>query len=230
VFELRTEDLSFAFSGRAPLFQHLSFELHTGEMVVLAGENASGKTTLLRLLAGLLRPTSGRVVLTGESSGDPRGRVGILFQNPDHQMLAATVEEELALGLELRAVDPARIRVKVDSLLARFELQALRESPPEALSGGQKQRVALAAIMAAQPPFLLFDEPDSFLDAPARHELMIALSEVREECGVLWVTPHPRSAPAADRYGYLRDGRIEAVSDEDFTVSVVESVDAGACG
>ncbi len=172
--ELRAEQVSFGFAGQPPLLTDVSLNLGTGERVVLAGRNGSGKTTLLRILSGLLPPTGGRVYIHGESDESPRNRVGILFQNPDHQMIAPTVEEEIALGLELRGEQPSEIRRVVDGLLARFGLTELAASPPEALSGGQKQRVALAATMAWAPPFLLLDEPDSFLDAPSRRSCCVA--------------------------------------------------------
>jgi energy-coupling factor transporter ATP-binding protein EcfA2 len=183
--------------------------------VVLVGRNGCGKTTLLRILAGLLTPASGRVYIQGENEASPRNRVGILFQNPDHQMIAPTVEEEIALGLELRGEEPRVMRSVVDALLARFGLTELKASPPEALSGGQKQRVALAATMAWSPPFLLLDEPDSFLDAPSRRELLRGVDDVRGQCGVLWVLPHTRQLPEADRFLLLEQERVRECSRAD---------------
>ncbi len=206
--KLRAEHVSFGFAGQPPLLTDVSLNLGTGERVVLVGRNGSGKTTLLRILSGLLPPTGGRVYIHGESEESPRNRVGILFQNPDHQMIAPTVEEEIALGLELRGEDPREIRRVVAGLLTRFGLTELASSPPEALSGGQKQRVALAATMAWAPPFLLLDEPDSFLDAPSRRELLRGVDEVREQCGLLWVLPHTRQLPEAQRYLLLEAASV----------------------
>jgi energy-coupling factor transport system ATP-binding protein len=215
--ELRAERVSFAYTDQSPVLTDVSFSLRTAERVVIVGRNGSGKTTLLRLLAGLFTPATGRVIISGEREESPRNRVGILFQNPDHQLIAATVEEEIALGLELRGEDPIRIRKAVDELLRRFELEAFAESPPDALSGGQKQRVTLAALMAWSPPFLLLDEPDSFLDAPSRRELMRGIEEVHESCGLLWVLPHARRLPEADRYLLLHEGCVTECSPTELT-------------
>jgi len=215
--ELVAQHLSFGF-GDSPLFRDMDLTLQSGEMVVCLGANACGKTTLLRLLSGLLAPATGRVYVRGTNGEALRNQVGILFQNPDHQMMAPTVEEEIALGLELRGTKPEIMRETVDSLLARFQLDALKHHPPQALSGGQKQRVALAAIMASKPHFLLLDEPDSFLDAPSRRELMTGVEEVRRDCGILWTTPHPRRMPAADKYCLLRGGCLEDCSRDEIVI------------
>lgn len=205
--ELIAEQLSFSYGDKS-LLHDIALTLRSGELVVCLGGNGSGKTTLLRLLSGLLSPGAGRVFVRGSSNYAVRNQVGILFQNPDHQMLAATVEEEIALGLELRGTPPPVIREMVDLYLDRFRLRAFKHHPPQALSGGQKQRVALAAIMVSKPGFLLLDEPDSYLDAPSRSEFMVGVAEVRDECGLLWTMPHPRSMPFADRYCLLSDGRL----------------------
>ena len=206
--DLIAEQVSFGFTER-PLLHDVGLTLHSGELIVCLGANASGKTTLLRLLSGLLVPRSGHIRVQGARSSHPRNQVGLLFQNPDHQMMADTVEAEIALGLELRGTDPVVIRRTVESLLSRFKLERFRSHSPQALSGGQKQRVALASIMASGPRFLLLDEPDSYLDAPSRRELMNGVDEVRRDCGMLWTTPHPRRMPEADKYFVLDAGCLE---------------------
>ena len=224
--ELTARDLCFAFGDRPPLLDGLNLTVRTGETVVLAGENASGKTTLLRLLAGMLPPLRGRVRINGTSLAEQRGRVGILFQNPDHQMIAPTVEEEIALGLELRGTRPEVMRPVVDGLLERFDLKPMRSRSPESLSGGQKQRVALAAIMACRPLFLLFDEPDSYLDAPSRRDLLGAVEEIRGEVGMVWTTPNPRRRPRADRLLLLEGGQIRELSESELTAHAQTGVSA----
>jgi energy-coupling factor transporter ATP-binding protein EcfA2 len=215
VSELTVSDLQFAFDHRPPLLVGLNLSVRTGETVVLVGENASGKTTLLRLLAGMLEPQCGTVHIDGIPVAEQRGRVGILFQNPDHQMIAPTVEEEIALGLELRGTPPDVMLPVVNDLLARFGLDRMRRRSPESLSGGQKQRVALAAIMAFRPLFLFFDEPDSYLDAPSRRDLLSAVDEIRSEVGILWATPNPLRRPRADRLLLLERGRICELSESE---------------
>jgi energy-coupling factor transport system ATP-binding protein len=215
--ELVATDISFAFAHRPALLDGLNLTVRTGETVVLFGENASGKTTLLRLLAGMLEPSRGAVRLNGIPIAEQCGRVGILFQNPDHQMIAPTVEEEIALGLELRGTAPDVMRPVVEKLLARFGLEQMRTRSPESLSGGQKQRVALAAIMAFRPLFLLFDEPDSYLDAPSRRDLLCAVEEIRSEVGIVWTTPNPHRHPRADGLLLLDQGRVRELSESELT-------------
>lgn len=224
--ELAATDLCFAFGHQPALFDGLNWTVRTGETVALLGENASGKTTLLRLLAGMLEPLRGAVRIDGTPIAEQRGRVGILFQNPDHQMIAPTVEEEIALGLELRGTPPEVMRPVVDNLLGRFGLEQMWSRSPESLSGGQKQRVALAAIMAFRPLFLLFDEPDSYLDAPSRRDLLSAVEEIRGEVGIVWTTPNPQRRPRADRLLLLERGRIRELSESELMACTQAGVSA----
>jgi energy-coupling factor transporter ATP-binding protein EcfA2 len=226
VAELAATDLCFAFGHQPALFDGLNWTVRTGETVALLGENASGKTTLLRLLAGMLEPLRGAVRIDGTPIAEQRGRVGILFQNPDHQMIAPTVEEEIALGLELRGTPPEVMRPVVDNLLGRFGLEQMWSRSPESLSGGQKQRVALAAIMAFRPLFLLFDEPDSYLDAPSRRDLLSAVEEIRGEVGIVWTTPNPQRRPRADRLLLLERGRIRELSESELMACTQAGVSA----
>lgn len=204
--ELRAEDLCFHYADGTEVLRGVNLVVRRGELVAILGENASGKTTMLKLLAGLASPSSGCTTVDGVPVNRVRDRVGIVFQNPDHQMIAATVEEEIALGLELRGVPQTAMRPQVEELLSRFDLVALRSASPESLSGGQKQRVALAAVMVSRPDFLLFDEPDSLLDAPSRAEFDSAVEVIRASCGIVWTCPHPKRMPRSDRRFELRDG------------------------
>jgi energy-coupling factor transport system ATP-binding protein len=210
---LRAEQLSFAF-GDGALLAGVNLAIQKGELVVLAGGNGSGKTTLLRLLSGLLQPVSGRVWID-DAASSLRSQVALLFQNPDLQMIASSVEEELALGMELRGISPQDMQPRVERLLERFELGSLQRHSPEALSGGQKQRVAVAAIMAADPGYLLLDEPDSHLDASSRNDLLKAIEQVRPVCGILWTVPNPNRMIEADRYVLLSGGTIHETSRAD---------------
>lgn len=202
---LHAEQLAFAYRGSATLFANVSFTLQEGERVVLLGDNAAGKSTLLRVCAGIQLPRHGRVTVDGRPVA-PRD-IGMVFQNPDDQLLAATVESEIALALELRGESKTEMRPKVDTVLERFELSAIRSRIPTTLSGGQKQRVALAAVMIAEPRFLLLDEPDSYLDATARRQFAAAVQLVAG-CGVLWTASSTRNLPAHDRLLRLTAGGI----------------------
>jgi energy-coupling factor transport system ATP-binding protein len=211
--ELAARNIRFSYRDCPPLFDDISFSVCSGETVVLIGGNACGKTTLLRILAGMLQPAAGEVRLNGELVAQLRSRVGLIFQNPDHQMIAATVEEEIALGLELRGTPQTVMRQLVGETLHKFDLEEIKTCSPERLSGGQKQRVALAAIMAMRPDFLLLDEPDSYLDAPSRRNLMQAVELVRTDTGIVWTTSHPRRHPPADRFLFLVDGKVQVLED-----------------
>lgn len=196
---LVAENLSFSYRDSSTLFTNVSLHIDRGERVALLGANAVGKTTLLSMLAGLLSPQIGRVfVQDGEHCKTVDG-VGLILQNPEHQLLAATVELELAMGLELRGIESSEIRNRVDDMLEHFELRQLKDYPPRHLSGGQKQRVALAALLICEPTFLLLDEPDSYLDAPSRHALLAAVDAAAQRCGVLWTVSSARKIPPVDR-------------------------------
>ena len=208
---LRANRLFYRYPDGTDVLRGVEFSVGSGEMVSILGENASGKTTLLKILAGLLMPGEGSVTVDGVPILQARDRVGIVFQNPDHQLIAATVAEELALGMEFRGVPQAAMIPRVEELLQRFDLLTLRNTAPEHLSGGQKQRVALAAVMASGADFLLFDEPDSMLDAPSRADFMQSVEVVRKTCGIVWTSPHPNRRPFADQHYELREGLLVAL-------------------
>ncbi len=208
---LKAENLSFRFPDGTHVISDLSLAVRPGEMTAILGANGTGKSTLLRLLAGLLHPMTGHVTVNDIPIARARDHVGLVFQNPDHQMIAPTVEEEIALGLELRGVPVPEIRPRIAEILRQFDLESMRDLSPQALSGGQKQRVALAATMIVQPTYLLFDEPDSLLDAPSRADLMNAMALVRESCGIVWTSPHPKRMPEAEHHFELVDGALHAL-------------------
>ena len=202
---LRVDGLVFAHRERPPLWRDVSLLVRTGESVALVGANGCGKTTLLRLIAGLARPAAGSILIDDVPPPRLADHVGLILQNPDHQMIAESVESELALGLELRGIETAEIQRRVEQSLEEFALSDLRRRRPQQLSGGQKQRVALAAIMIARPAFLLLDEPDSFLDAPSRRQFRAALERVRPQTGLIWAMPRVRSDLRIDRWHLLDD-------------------------
>lgn len=212
---LNCRQVEFHFPACQSILKNLDLFVQTGEFAVILGGNESGKTTLISILSGLRKPTQGKVTVESDGAMQSQPQVGVVFQNPDQQMIAASVEEEIALGLELCGIPSHLISERVEALLNKFDLIRLRNRSPESLSGGQKQRVALAAVMANQPLFVLFDEPDSLLDAPARREFMKAVEEIRAECGIIWTTPHPMRLPEADSYYYLNNGGLSRSSYEE---------------
>lgn len=213
-------NLSLAYASAAGVNQilsDLSFEIAEGEFVAVMGPNGSGKTSLARCLNGILQPTSGEVTIDGLSTSDHtqlleiRRRVGLVFQHPDDQMVAPTIEREIAFGLENLGIPRPEMQRRVEEMLALFELSQYRHHAPHQLSGGEKQRVALAAVLAMQPRHLVFDEPTSLLDYPSRVRFFETLAALRQELPwltLVHLTQFSEEALFADRLLVLHQGKI----------------------
>ncbi len=194
----------------------VSLTVERGEFVAIIGPNGSGKSTLARHLNGLLQPTAGEVWVDGLNAANPghlpaiRQRVGMVFQNPDHQIVAATVEEDLAFGPENMGLPPAEIRRRVDEVLALAGMDDYRRQPPHLLSGGQKQRVAIAGALAARPACLVLDEPTSMLDPPGRQQVMDMIRQLNQNDGltILLITQSMEEAVLAGRIVVMSAGQI----------------------
>ncbi|SMB88953.1 energy-coupling factor transport system ATP-binding protein [Thermanaeromonas toyohensis ToBE] len=209
--------VSFSYPGvPRPALQDVTFTLAPGEFVVVMGPNGSGKSTLTRLGNGLLLPAQGEVVVDGLNTKDPaalprvRQRVGLVFQDPDNQMVAATVEEDVAFGPENLGLPPEEIKRRVEEALDTLGIANLRHRPPHRLSGGQKQKVALAGILAMEPQYILLDEATAMLDPRSREEVLGLLNFLCREQGIglLLVTHLPEEALVADRVVVLYEGVI----------------------
>ena len=161
-----------------------------GEFVAVIGPNGSGKSTLARHLNGLLLPTAGKVWVDGLQTSDTRNlwavrqQVGMVFQNPDNQLVASTVEEDVAFGPENRALPPGEIRRRVDEALDIVGLADCATHPAQMLSGGQRQRVAIAGALATRPACIVFDEPTSMLDPPGRRQVLKTIRQLNTERGI----------------------------------------------
>jgi len=190
--------------------------IERGAFVALVGANGSGKSTLARHLNGLLLPTAGQVWVDGLLTSDPRHlwavrqHVGMLFQNPDNQIVASTVEEDVAFGPENQALPPDEIRRRVDEALAIVGLTSYRTHAPHLLSGGQKQLLAIADVLASRPACIVFDEPTSMLDPPSRRQVMQTIRRLNAEEGitVVLITQAMDEAASAGRVVVLHAGRI----------------------
>lgn len=196
------------------VLDRLSLTIGSGESICLMGANGCGKSTLARLVAGLTRPSDGEVLINEhliQSAATPL--VGILFQNPDNQMVATTVEKEIAFGLENMAVPLGTMEEIVSATLLRFGISHLRQRLTSELSGGEKQRVALASVMVTRPRVLILDEPDSFLDAGGKQILSEELKRLHEEdteLSELRVTQYLSVAREYQRLVVLCEGRVAA--------------------
>jgi energy-coupling factor transport system ATP-binding protein len=207
--------LHYRYAGApADALADLDLKVHEGEFVAVVGANGSGKSTLARLLGGLEKPTTarralacGHDLLVEEGRMSARRDVGVLFQNPENQLVAQCVEDDVAFGLENLAWPPVDIGRRVDEMLARFGLEDLRRREPHLLSGGQKQRTALAGVIAVPRRVLVLDEPTAMLDPAGREEVLLAVGEMRGEgLAIVYITQEMDEAVGADRVVALERG------------------------
>ncbi len=213
---IEIENLTYRYSnvGR-PVLNKLSLTVETGETLCLMGANGSGKSTLARILAGLIKDYSGTVTINDQAAGsrEAAGQVGILFQDPDNQMVATIVEKEIAFALENLAVPLAAMQRLVNEQARVFHIEHLIQRLTSELSGGEKQRVALASLMIRKPPVLILDEPDSYLDNNGRKILECELDRIRQHQGRITeirITQYPAVAMACSRLVILQCGAVAA--------------------
>jgi len=209
--------LTFSYPGsEEPALSGISFGLRPGEYVGVVGPNGGGKSTLVRLLNGLLRPGSGSVRVSGHDPAtepfEVRKHLGVLFQNPENGLVAPFVEDDVAFGLENLGVPREEMRARVAQAIRGVGLEGYERREPYTLSGGEKQRVALAGLLAVEPEVLVLDEPTSMLDAAGRREVLEHLEVLRSRKTVLHVTHHLEELLNADRVLVLNGG--ELVADE----------------
>lgn len=196
--------------------QNINLNIKRGEYIGLAGANGSGKTTLARMMNALLTPTSGRVYVNGLNTSDAskvkeiRRRVGMVFQNPDDQIVSSVVAEDIAFGPENLGLEPIEVKRRVDWALSVVRLEGLSSFDPHLLSGGQKQRVAIAAALAMLPSYLVLDEPASMLDGRGRSELLRQLSVVNRRYGIaiILISNQMEDLVEAEHLIVLREGRV----------------------
>lgn len=194
----------------------VDLDIREGEFAAILGANGSGKSTLARHLNGLLQPDEGVVQIDGRSTSAEEGLwkirdcVGMVFQNPDNQIIGTTVEEDCAFGLEMRAVEPKEIRKRVDEELKTVGLADRRKLSPARLSGGQKQREAIAGVAVCRPRCIVLDEPTAMLDPHARRRVVQLLHQLNREAGItiVLITHYMDEAVGADRIFIMEDGKI----------------------
>ena len=193
----------------------ISLDIDKGSFVAVVGMNGSGKSTLAKCLNGLLAPTAGRVIVDGfdtaeeEHIWDVRRRVGMVFQNPDNQIVSSIVEDDVAFGPENLGVEPKEIRRRVDEALKRVGMYELKDKGAHMLSGGQKQRIAIAGAIAMRPECIVFDEPTAMLDPKGRASVMGIIRDLNAE-GItcVLITHFMSEAEQADRVIVLKKGRV----------------------
>ena len=220
---IQVKDASFFYNkneGEAPIrvFEHLDLTIEQGTFVVILGHNGCGKSTLAKHFNAILLPNLGEVMVYGMDTRDEnemipvRKTVGMVFQNPDNQIVANVVEEDVAFALENLGVPPKEIRERVDAALKAVGMYDYRKHAPHLLSGGQKQRVAIAGVLAMRPKCVVLDEPTAMLDPVGRNEVVSTIHELNEKFGVtvVLITHHMREATEADRVVVMNDGKIIA--------------------
>ena len=196
--------------------KNVSFNIERGSFTVILGHNGSGKSTLAKMLNGLFKPTDGEILVNGMNTADEeteievKRTVGMVFQNPDNQLVASIVEEDVAFGPENLGLEPTVIRERVDDALKSVGMYEFKESTPHHLSGGQKQRIAIAGMIAMRPECLILDEPTAMLDPVGRAEIIKTLHKLNKEKGItiVLITHYMEEAENADRVMVMNDGVI----------------------
>lgn len=216
---LQVQQVSFGYRKEQslPVVEDVSFEVGEGEFLAVIGHNGSGKSTLAKLMNALVVPTSGTVLVSGMDTTDEdkvlqiRQMAGMVFQNPDNQLVAAVVEEDVAFGPENLGVEPSEIRRRVDEALAWVNMEDYAASAPHNLSGGQKQRIAIAGVIAMRPRILILDEPTAMLDPSGRQEVMDTVMRLNREEGitVILITHFMEEVARADRVLVMDQGRVK---------------------
>ena len=217
VLPLRMEDVSYQYEPDArPAVSHVTLEVERGSFVAVLGHNGSGKSTLAKLMNALFLPTEGRVLvcgmdtLTEERVWNIRRHAGMVFQNPDNQIVANVVREDVAFGLENLGVPQDEMVRRVEAALSAVRMSEFAETAPHMLSGGQKQRVAIAGALAMEPELIIMDEATAMLDPSGRAEVLATVRKLNREKGmtVVWITHFMEEAAVADRLIVMNDGSV----------------------
>lgn len=237
---IKSEDLVFKYVNTEEqtekvAINHVSMEVKKGEFLVILGHNGSGKSTMAKHMNALLLPSGGKMYVDGLDTSDienlweVRRRAGMVFQNPDNQLVATIVEEDVAFGPENLGIDPKEIRERVDDSLKAVGMYEYRKHTPHLLSGGQKQRIAIAGILAMRPKCIVLDEPTAMLDPSGRNEVMKTIKEVNKKFGItiILITHYMDEAAQADRIIVMDKGEkvMEGVPREIFSqVEKIKSI------
>ena len=187
--KIKVEQLTFSYDGEHNAVENVSFQIEAGSYTTIVGHNGSGKSTIAKLLIGLLEKGNGaiyidQIELTIDSVYDIRNKVGIVFQNPDNQFIGATVADDIAFGLENHQVPTEKMQDIIERYAEKVNMRKYLNSEPTRLSGGQKQRVAIAGVLAMQPEILIFDESTSMLDPQGKAEINALIQEIHQESNI----------------------------------------------
>ena len=222
---IEVKDLVYRYSKEqgddnlCPAIDHVSIEIKRGEYIAIAGSNGSGKSTLARCLNGLLLPTEGKILVDGMDTNDDdliwdiRKKIGMVFQNPDNQIVSSMVEDEVAFGPENIGIENPELRKRVDNALKSVGMYEYRNREAHKLSGGQKQRIAIAGAVAMRPDCIVFDEPTAMLDPKGRSQVMKVIRELNDQgITIILITHFMEEVAEADRVLVMKSGKLLADS------------------
>lgn len=213
---IKAEHLNFSYDKSNLVLNDINFSVEEGEYVAVIGHNGSGKSTLAKLFNGLIKPDSGKIIVDGFEPNDKkslyeiRKRVGVVFQNPDNQLVASIVEDDVAFGPENLGLKREEIGKRIDFALKSVGMEKYRHSSPERLSGGQKQRIAIAGVLALSPKILILDESTAMLDPKGRKEVLEVVKKLNREqkVTVISITHYMEEVIDCDRVYVINDGRV----------------------
>lgn len=213
---LQAENVSFSYDKKHNVIKNVSLSVEEGEYVAIIGHNGSGKSTLAKLFNGLIKPDEGNIVVDGFSAAEKknlfeiRRRVGVVFQNPDNQLVASIVEDDVAFGPENIGVPRKEIEERINFALSAVGMEKFRHSSPNRLSGGQKQRIAIAGVLALKPKILVLDESTAMLDPQGRKEVLGVVKKLNREQNVtvITITHYMDEVVCADKVYVVNDGTI----------------------
>lgn len=213
--KIEIKHLSFSYDEQIKALDDISFSIEEGSYTVIVGHNGSGKSTIAKLLIGLLEAQNGSIrvddiELTEETVYDIRDRVGIVFQNPDNQFIGATVADDIAFGLENHQVPHEQMQQIIEEFAARVNMSKYLNSEPTKLSGGQKQRVAIAGVLAMRPQIMIFDESTSMLDPQGKAEINALVKRIHEETGItiISITHDIEEMVSSDHVIVMKEGHV----------------------
>lgn len=208
--------LSFSYDGQNDVIKDVSFEIPKGSYTTIVGHNGSGKSTIAKLLIGLLKAKSGEIKILGNTLNEEnvyllRNHVGIVFQNPDNQFIGSTVADDIAFGLENHCVPQEQMQAIIEDVAARVNMSDFLDSEPSKLSGGQKQRVAIAGILAIAPDIIIFDESTSMLDPQGKASINEQIQKLHDERNItiLSITHDMEEVAQSEYVIVLKDGKVE---------------------
>ena len=230
IIEIKNLSYEYSSDDSSIILDNFNLNINRGSFTVILGHNGSGKSTLAKLMNGLFKPTVGTVSVDGmftndiESEIEIKRRVGLVFQNPDNQIISSIVEEDVAFGPENLGLKPDEIRQRVDMALKSVNMFDYRKSAPHNLSGGQKQRVAIAGILSMTPECIVLDEPTAMLDPQGRREVMESLIDLNknQDITIVLITHFMEEAQYADRVLIMNDGKITGDGTPDEIFSKIE--------